>query len=83
MEIIKRKMVAEKETFVTGFNDAYNMQVSYNSNGCIALRFHKSENKEDDTLMAMPDGSRTTVWDLISDQMENKTLMLEFRGGDL
>lgn len=53
MEIIKRKMVAEKETFVTGFNDAYNMQVSYNSNGCIALRFHKSENKEDDTLMVL------------------------------
>ena len=36
-----------------------------------------------DIMTTMPDGSRTTVWDLISDQMENKTLMLEFRGGDL
>ena len=33
-----------------------------------------------DIITTMPDGTRLTVWDMISKQMESKTLLLEYRG---
>ena len=36
-----------------------------------------------DIVTTLPDGSRMTVWDMISKQMENNKLMLESKGEDL
>ena len=33
-----------------------------------------------DIVTTAPDGTRVTVWDLISEQIENSHLMLEYRG---
>lgn len=34
-----------------------------------------------DIVTTLPDGSKMTVWDMISKQMEDNALMLEYRGG--
>jgi tRNA nucleotidyltransferase (CCA-adding enzyme) len=36
-----------------------------------------------DIVSTLPDGSRMTIWDMISQQMENNSLMLEYKGGGL
>ena len=36
-----------------------------------------------DIVSTLPDGSRMTIWDMISQQMENNSLMLEYKGGAL
>lgn len=35
-----------------------------------------------DIITTLPDGSRMTIWDMISKQMENNNMMLEYRGGE-
>ncbi|MCL5732320.1 MAG: hypothetical protein M1285_02880 [Candidatus Thermoplasmatota archaeon] len=60
MEIIKRKSVAEKETINTD-GDMRAIQVSYNSDGHIMMRFYNPMSDDNEDLLIVLDSNESRL----------------------